>query len=282
LRPQLRLLGAFELLGPKGESIPLPTRKAKALLAYLSAQPRQAQARGKLASLFWEDGGEKQARECLRQTLALLRKAMPLPPEEWLIAQGDNIAFEPSYCDVDVYRFLDYLKRPGGEKGAADIYSGDFLEGLSVPSAEFDAWAAATRQNLRERALACYEKLLGHCSAANDIEQGITVATRLLNLDPLRESVHRQLMDFYQRQGRHNSALRQYQDCVKTLDQELGIEPDAETTALWREIREQRNKARQRDRDTRQGAKPLPQKASYELPSLERRCITVIEARQFV
>jgi hypothetical protein len=34
--PEIRLLGAFQLLTSQGESLSLPTRKAKALLAYLA------------------------------------------------------------------------------------------------------------------------------------------------------------------------------------------------------------------------------------------------------
>ena len=47
-------------------------------------------------------------------------------------------------------------------------------------------------------------------------------------------------MRLYVAQGRPASALKQYERCVRTLHQELGIEPEAETTELYAEIKRTR------------------------------------------
>ncbi len=56
-------------------------------------------------------------------------------------------------------------------------------------------------------------------------------------MDPLHEPAHRQLMSLYARSGQQAAALRQYQECVRRLQNELGVEPDAETSALYEAIR---------------------------------------------
>ena len=58
----LVLLGGLRLQADSGEPVPLSTKKAGALLAYLALHPGQAQARAKLATLLWGDRGEGQAR----------------------------------------------------------------------------------------------------------------------------------------------------------------------------------------------------------------------------
>jgi DNA-binding SARP family transcriptional activator len=75
----LRLFGTFQLESEDGRVILLPTKKTKALLAYLAFRGGQPQERAKLAALLWEDSGEVQARESLRQSLSLLRKGFVAP-----------------------------------------------------------------------------------------------------------------------------------------------------------------------------------------------------------
>jgi DNA-binding SARP family transcriptional activator len=59
---------------------------------------------------------------------------------------------------------------------------------------------------------------------------------RLIELDPLDEHAHRQLMTAYARTGRTSRALRQFLDCRKALVEELGIEPSAATSRLQARI----------------------------------------------
>src|SRR5262249_47587267 len=47
---------------------------------------------------------------------------------------------------------------------------------------------------------------------------------------------HRTLMRLYVKSGRRGAALRQYQQCVSTLQRELGTEPEPETKVLYGEI----------------------------------------------
>jgi DNA-binding SARP family transcriptional activator len=66
-RLYLRLFGAFQFEDEGGRAILLPTRKTKALLAYLAVHGGEPHERAKLAALLWEDSGEAQARESLRR-----------------------------------------------------------------------------------------------------------------------------------------------------------------------------------------------------------------------
>src|SRR5262245_36580800 len=75
---RLRLLGRVLISAPDCEQTPirLSTRKAGALLAFLAMSPDQTASREELATLLWGDCSEQQARQSLRQALALLRKEL--------------------------------------------------------------------------------------------------------------------------------------------------------------------------------------------------------------
>jgi adenylate cyclase len=247
---KLGLLGGFRLETADGQPVPVPTKKAKALLAYLALHGREPQPRAKLAHLLWEDSDEGQARESLRQALKLLRQALSPACVSALIAQGDAVVFEPAAFDIDVVDFhrLIETNRPQQLGSAAEQYRGQLLEGFDLEAPEFENWLAMERQRLNEEALVALEKLLAHHIANNAVDCGITVATQLLAFDPLRESAHRGLMELYCKQGRYAAALRQFRICAEKLKQELGVEPDAVTIALYRDIRKERDRPEKGER----------------------------------
>jgi len=256
----------------------LPTKRAKALLTYLALHPGKPQARSKLAGLLWEDSSDDRALASLRQTLSALRKAAAAAGGDLLINRGDSVLLAPAVLDVDVDRFEHLIgsSKPTDLEAADSLYQGEFLEGFELRSSELQRWIRAERERLHEKALEGLTKLLSHTADDGGIERGIRTATRLLLLDPLRESVQRTLMELYCKQGRHAAALHQYRVCAELLAKELGVEPEP-TKALYREIREQRNRVRNQAR-TGPSARPEGNAAAEpDLPrSLERRQLTVL------
>jgi len=83
-------------------------------------------------------------------------------------------------------------------------------------------------------------KLIAHCDGVGDTERCVEMAARLLALEPLRESAYRIMMRAYAAQGRQTLALKQFETCRDILKRELGVEPEPETIALYREIRQKR------------------------------------------
>ena len=64
MKLQLKVLGAFDArLGERPLS--LPTRKSRALLAYLALSAGRPHTRDKLTTLLWGDAGERLARPVL-------------------------------------------------------------------------------------------------------------------------------------------------------------------------------------------------------------------------
>src|SRR5260370_21490401 len=243
-RLYLRLFGTFQFESEGGRAFSLPTKKTTALLAYLAYYAGQPHERAKLAALLWEESGETQARESLRQSLSLLRKALSPSHAYALIARSDTVELKSGALLVDAIEFerLAASADVATLGQAVQLYQGKFLEGFDLRASEFEGWVSSVRQQLNEKAIGALSKLLSDDVGAGNVERGITIATRLLSLDPLQESAHRSLMKLYSMQGRYAAALAQYRFCIDMLSKELGVEPEASSKALYREIREQRNR----------------------------------------
>jgi DNA-binding SARP family transcriptional activator len=232
------LLGGFAVRAPSGEACVLPTRKARALLAYLALPPGRFHSRDKLTALLWGDTAEAQARHSFRQALLTVRRGLGEGEPPVLVTQGDAIALDPAAVTVDVAAFEAALAgghREGLERAAA-LYKGDLLDGFGVDEAPFEEWRVVERERLHELALEGLARLLREHVRAEAIDPAIQTALRILALDPLQEAVHRTLMRLLLRQGRRAAALQQYQVCVGWLQRELGAEPEEETRQLYRDL----------------------------------------------
>lgn len=197
-----------------------------------------------MAALLWGELSDPAAANNLRQVLTSLRKSL----EPFLLISRDTVELNPAHpYTLDVATFEALLapapglalgERIGRLQAAADLYQGDFLEGFYVRDApEFEEWMLAQRARYRELALHSLHTLSQHHLDAGHYGAVIDGATRLLALDPWREETYQHLMLALARTGQRSAALAQYQRCRRLLGQELGVEPSAETIALYERIR---------------------------------------------
>jgi DNA-binding SARP family transcriptional activator len=251
LVPRLRIM----LLGaPRnevgGEPIEVDTRKAIALLAYLAVTQRR-HTRDALAGLLWPEYGQSRARAALRRTLSSLGRARA---EGWLEADREGVDLNRDETWVDVHRFHDLLAdcRTHGHpepdvcprclpplSEAVALYRDDFLAGFALrDSAAFDDWQFFQAEELRRELAGALERLSHGHGANGEWEPAVSYARRWVALDPLHEPAHRWLMQLYAWAGQRASALRQYRECVRILEGELGVSPLAETTRTYEAIKE--------------------------------------------
>src|SRR5262249_56978902 len=84
------------------------------------------------------------------------------------------------------------------------------------------------------------ERLVEVHEAEGTGDAALPYARRWVALDPLHEPAQRALMRLYALAGQQAAAVRQYQECARLLEAELGVPPDDETTALYEAIRARR------------------------------------------
>jgi TolB-like protein/DNA-binding SARP family transcriptional activator len=235
---KLQVLGGFRLERADASQVESLGRKEQALLAYLALQAGRPQTRDKLASLLWSDRGDQQARHSLRQSLTILRRALPDPDGHVVVSDQETIALRPGAIEIDAAAFASRASNESdGADTAAELYSGDLLEGISVGSEEFEDWLAVERSRLHGLATAVFTRLAKRRAIACDHDGAIQAAQRLLALDPIDEDGHRLLMNIYHETGRRAAALRQFKTCSDLLMQQLNTGPSIETVRLHEEIR---------------------------------------------
>ncbi len=258
-----------------GFRVEVDTRKAIALLALLAASDKP-RSRYELVAMLWPEADAASARSSLRRTLSTLRGAIG---SSAIVTESQSLRLDLEHLALDVVLFRSLLKSarehmdgalPPGSRSvrllleAISAYSGDFLTGFSAHAgSDFDAWQTTqTDAYRRELAWALGASAQG-LAAANELEQAIAMARRLVDLDPLDESSHRLLMSTYAQKGDRAAAIRQYRECLRILEEELAVPPVEETESLYAAIREGRTA---RPESAIVGPSPIRSPAAGRLP----------------
>jgi predicted ATPase/DNA-binding SARP family transcriptional activator len=231
--------------------------KVRALLAYLAVEADRPHRREALIAMLWPEQAELAARNNLRQSLLTLREAIgdrtAAPP--YLHTNRTFLQFNrDSDHWTDVATFLELLAACRQHRHrhlescrlcaqrleqAATLYRGPFLADFSLPdSVAFEEWATLKREWLHRQAVEALAHLARYYERRGDYQRARQAAWRQLELDPWREETHRLMMRLHMLSGERGAALAQYEQCRQMLADELGVEPESETTALYMQIRD--------------------------------------------
>jgi adenylate cyclase len=247
----IRLLGPFRVTIEDAPITDFETEKSQALLAYLAVEAGRPHRRARLAEMLWPDRPEGAARANLRHALASLRRAIgdPQAAPPFLLATRQTIQFnDASDAWVDTEAFLKSLegKTPHTPppvrqlEDAVGLYRGGFLEDISIAdSAAFHEWVLLKREQFRRQASNALCGLAKCYEIWGMFERALEHAWRQVELEPWDEQAHRQVMRLLAFSGQRGTALAQYEACCRLLAEELGVEPEMETTELFERIRDE-------------------------------------------
>jgi len=226
----------------KDSPIQIGSRKALALLVYLAVQGG-TQHRDALAALLWPGQSQTQALAGLRQALYALRRSVAkglfegdrqslgiINDELWIDTwEFDSLTAATPTALVDE-AFKD---DPARLEQAAALVQGDFMHGFSLRDCpDFDEWQSLRAEEYRRKYKGVLSTLVGWYADERKLERAIDHGRRLLLLDPYDQAEHRRLMVLHALAGHQAAALRQHETLATLLEEELGIEPDDETTEL--------------------------------------------------
>lgn len=216
---RLSVFGEARLVTPDGRQATCAGRTL-ALMTYLAVEG--AAPRSRLAGVLWPERREAAARNNLVQLLRRMVNAYG----EALVEGQDTLALIPG-VRADVQDLLT------PEDTGQAVPEGEFLAGVEfADTPDFADWVTVQRERLdavRARRLAAQSARLereGGYAAA------LVLARRWLDLQPLSEEAHRQVMRVHYLLGDRASALAVYQACVQILDETLHTGPLAETREL--------------------------------------------------
>jgi predicted ATPase/DNA-binding SARP family transcriptional activator len=239
---EIYTLGRLEIRRNGITVVGIPTRKVEALLVYLACTGRP-HSREQVAELLWDDRAQAQSLTNLRATLSRLNEQLA----PFLLITRKAVAIRPEakvkVDAVELRAALQANKPPLSNSVAHSLervlalYKGDFLAGFYINESQgFEDWLLSERERLRVGVMEALSQLAHFHLERASFDAGIAHATRLLELDPLREDAHRQMMLLLAGRGQRSAAMGQYDLCCRILADELGVEPEVATTALYRQI----------------------------------------------
>src|ERR1051325_5626978 len=230
---EIRLFGPLEVRIRERTITEVRSRKAHWLLALLALRQGHPVERGWLAGTLWPESTEARAYASLRQSLADLKRALGAAataidaPTSHTIRIIDSVA-----VDVSVFRNAVTTGDEEGLARAVGLYRGALLEGCG------EEWVVHEREDFTQAYLNALERLAEFAEKRGEHSAAGSYRRLAIAADPLRECAQRGLMRSLARCGDFSASIQVYRDLRMLLHDELNTEPDPETTALFRQIRE--------------------------------------------
>lgn len=246
----LTLFGGLALaVDDDGQRTPINLApRSASLLAVLALGAGRRFSRSELLQLLWQDDARGGSLACLNTALWRLRKSFA----PWSSQCGelvDSDAHGGLALRTDTTLWLDVqafqrLVAPGLAKPLEALEADDIehlAAGVRLYRADLllhlDAdWALREREHLRRSFLNALGRLMRYAALTGQYDEAIRRAQRVLEVDPLREDVHRDLMRYFLQNGQRALALRQFETCRTLLRRELAIAPMPETVALYQRM----------------------------------------------
>ncbi|MCR5825232.1 MAG: AAA family ATPase [Oscillospiraceae bacterium] len=222
MKLDVKLFGTPRILADNREIV-LPYKKADAVLYYVLLKGSATRIR--LSELLWPDAPVETGLKNLRHAIYSIRKALGWNP--FCEQQRSTLTISPEVsvvCDALVF----------SSSGAIGLYSGDLLEGLSIPSADaFESWIQEERRQLQAQYLDLLLAAAQDALARGDLKTAEQCCLRYMQTDRTEENNVILLMRVYRAQHQFRKAIELYQAICKTLTDEYGISPLSETTELY-------------------------------------------------
>lgn len=212
---ELTLIGGIAVHRGKFEAPLPPSRKTRALLAYLAVTQREHR-RESLCSLFWNVPDDPKG--ALRWSLSKLRQAIDEPDVPHLITERDVVRLDLTEANCDYIRLQEAEDCEDlGELEEVCAICGEFGPSLSLRGCdEFESWLLATREDVRRQQLRLWRRLVSLLSG--EPERALPYARRIVENDPLEESAWLLLIEFLRAANRRDEAEAQRLVAMRTYE----------------------------------------------------------------
>ncbi|MEZ4706444.1 MAG: BTAD domain-containing putative transcriptional regulator [Caldilineaceae bacterium] len=232
----IRTLGRIEIIkdGEPVRSGDWQAQSARDLFLCLLAHP-DGLTKEEIGSLFWSDSAPAQLKARFKNMVYRLRRA--LDPDTVMFT--DNVYMFNRDLDYayDVEEFLGFAARAKesnsfAEKkrllqAAIELYQGDYLPDTDA------MWAWLERERLRRICTEINLDLGELHLELSEYAEAIAICQTLFNEDSCLEEAHRLAMRVYAAMGNRAAVVRQYEQCMRALREEVDAPPSDQTNALF-------------------------------------------------
>jgi DNA-binding SARP family transcriptional activator len=242
----LHLLGPVRVFLDDRPVTALPGGQSLRVMRYMLAHYDRPVPVEVLIEMFWPGSSVEAGRRNLQQAVYVLRKTLRADRhEQSVLFESNTYLVNPAlnvWSDVTAFEGAAASGRRAEKEGrlaqarddlalAERCYKGDYLE-----DSPYEEWAIEERERLR----LLYVDVANHLAelhlAADDVAATLAVSRRVLRREPCDENAHRRIMRYYAAAGQRNMLIRQYRQCVASLETTYGIGPSPETIRLYESL----------------------------------------------
>lgn len=241
---EFRLFRFFEVGRGEQTTARWTSKKARLLLAYLAMKADAPTPRETLIETFWPgsspDRGANNLSIAIHQIRTRLGGLVPGTDRGIRVEQGTYRLSPSIRATIDVVEFDRCIAQARenlsvGDEGSARAHlraavalcTGDLLE-----SDPYEEWTIEPRRAYAHTYQWALAWLAADAASSGDwgavLQQGRTMVWR----DAANEEGHRLIIQAHGELGNRGEALRQYRECVETLEGQVGVGPSPETKAL--------------------------------------------------
>jgi LuxR family transcriptional regulator, maltose regulon positive regulatory protein len=244
---EIRCLGYFSVRrGPSAAPRVIRAQSRPAELLYLLiVAGSDGIDKNQAETALWPDAKPALANSTLDTTLYRLRRLLGAP-RALRVAAG-VIRLDDDYVSVDVWNFnreadalYARLQMPAEESDAGeiavrcerliDLYHGPFLVAAGAT-----AWIAQARDRLRAKFFRVLKQACAYWQGLGRWDRAAQLYGRALEIDNLSEELYRELMYCHFVRGQFAETVIVYRRCRELLSTVLGVNPSAETEALYQQ-----------------------------------------------
>jgi len=240
-RMVIRLFGVLAIedgtrtLGPRD----LGGARPKQVLEILLAARGHRVPTDRLAELLWGEELPQNAAGSLQTFVSVLRRHLVSErarARELVSTEAEAYRFATDRVELDLDRFDELIERSGREPTHLARRSLEqalaFVRGEVLEDEPYALWAQELRGTYQARVLGAHLDAADAALAELDYADSLAHSEAAAALDRLSERAHRTAMLGLYALGRQHDALETYRGFRTRLDEELGLEPTAETRAL--------------------------------------------------
>ena len=236
---RIEMFGGLRALRGESVALRLRSRQAETLLCTLALSPGRSFSREELAERLWPDASPETARSRFKQELSALRRALALPPagnSALLLTAPGVLRLDPALLTTDVADFKaclrsaeslpDPLHRIHALEQAVFYVRGPLLPG------NYDPHLLLERERLTQACGEAFHQLARLYGAEGEMGRALQAARSAVQIDPLQEETHYDLIRLTLLSGIPGEALAQADDYTALVSRELREAPSARLLAL--------------------------------------------------
>jgi DNA-binding SARP family transcriptional activator len=238
---EIRLFGPVEVtdrdrtLGPRD----FGCLKAKQVLEVLLVERGRSVPKERLADLLWGERLPQNYLATVESYVSVLRSRLQpggSARDSAVVTESGAYRFAQDRARLDLDVFDELVTAADTENGAAAlallIEAAGLARGEVLADEPYSEWTQNLREQYRRKVVQVLVRAARIALDLGDASQAVKLAERAISVDGQAEAAYRAVMLGSYRLGCQEEAVRAFERCRRALEDELGVEPMAETTDL--------------------------------------------------